>query len=149
MTPENFIKAKLADYAWAEAFDQGGVNGMLAVACVLRNRQRKGWWGGDWMAVINNAKDAAPYESTWPEPDLSRGDFRTVLQEIDDIYLGMYRDDLTGRDERDPKRKDGGLYYMNITAEGRTPRRWFEEKILADSKNHPRIAQVGMLYIFS
>ena len=142
-----FIKAKLAAFAYAEAAHCGGFDSMLAVACVVRNRVRKGWFGGDWLKVIANAGDAAslmyPPEVERPPilEDLTAPGFRRVLQEVDDIFLGMFKDTLT----------EGGLYYMNLThaEQGQVVRPWFAEKILRDPANHPRKAQVSMIQIFS
>lgn len=149
MTPETFIKARLAAFAYEEAADTGSANSMLAVACVMRNRVRKGWFSGDWMKVINAAKDSSPFALTErTEYDLNANAFRRALQEIDDVVTGLFEDDLTGHSLQ---RKDGGLYYMDAcyAEKGKTVRPWFEQKILKDTANHPRIAQVGMLYIFA
>lgn len=142
MSPENFVKAQIAQFAFEEVGHMGGFNQMLAVACILRNRVRKGWHGGNWIAVLNTAKESAAFD---PGPridfDLSSAAFRRVLQEIDEIYTGMFNDDLTNE----------GLYYFDTlhNEQNKTVRPWFAEKIIRDPANHPRIAQVGMLYIYA
>ena len=140
MSPENFVKAQIAAYAYNEAAHCGGHDAMVAVACVLRNRVKAGWFGGDWMEVLNHAEEAAPLTSTIaPTIALSNSSFRRLLEEVDDIFLGMYTDTMT----------EGGLYYFDVlhAQTGRDIRPWFKQKILQDQANHPRKAQVGMLLI--
>lgn len=142
MSPENFVKAWVAAFCHAEAAHCGGHDAMLAVACVLRNRVKKGWFGGDWLKVVDNAAEASALTpKTYTPIDLSDPGFRRLLQEVDDIFLGMYPDSYT----------EGGLYYMDALypTHGQQLKPWFQEKILQDGVNHPRKAQVGMLMIFS
>lgn len=118
----------------------GGHNAMLAVACCLRNRVA--WYNGDWGRMLNAAPDLAPCcapEHT--EINMGSGEFRRVLQEIDDIFTGIFTDDFTS----------GGVYYLDAlyADKGKAVRPWFRDKILGDPTNHRRVAQVGMLYIFS
>lgn len=139
MTAENFIKGQIAAFCYAEGAHAGGYQSMLAVACVLRNRRSKGWFGGNWLEIIAHAEESSAHELL-PQPaiKLESADFRRVLQEIDDIYTGTYSDELTA----------GGLYYLD-TLSGNPSRPWFQEKILEQPLNHRRVAQVGMMYIFS
>jgi hypothetical protein len=141
MTPEGFIRAQLAGYAYAEAFASGGYDSMLAVACVMRNRVRAGWHGGDWIANLNAAGEYQPFAPIEPFWVLTNPNFRRVLQEIDDVHTGVFEDAYTS----------GGLFYLDsgLLQSGRDLRAWFSEKILKDAANHPRIAQVGNLYIFA
>lgn len=139
MTPEGFVKAQVAAFVYAEAAECGGHDSMLAIACVLRNRVRKGWFGGNWIAVLEHAGDTASQPITFPASyDLTSKTFIRVLQEIDDIFLGVYVDTFT----------DGGLYYWD-SQKPAPPKPWFVEKILNDGPNHPRKAQVGTIYIFA
>lgn len=143
MTAENFVKGQIAAFCHAEAAHAGGYQAMLAVACVLRNRRRKGWFGGNWLEIIQNAEESSAYDlQPRPAIKLDSGDFRRVLQEIDDIYTGTYLDELTA----------GGLYYLDTLFQdtsGTPLRPWFQEKILQQPLNHRRVSQVGMMYIFS
>ena len=142
MTPENFVKAQVAAFVYAEAAHLGGYDAMLAVACVLQNRVKRGWFGGEWLKVIANASDTTALEGgPLRKVETFTPEFRRLLQEIDDIFLGTFADTFTA----------GGLYYMDFcyTEHGQTVRPWFQEKILRDQENHHRIAQVSMLQIFS
>jgi hypothetical protein len=159
VTADNYIKAEIVSFAASEAGPAAGIEQMLAIACVLFNRRKKGWHGGNWVQILNHAGDVSALE---PHPrkiaDLASPPIRRLLQQVDDIYTGMFNDDLTGV----PMAKDpitgsvragqvGGLYFLDAMWQerGETLRPWFQEKILGDQANHPRIAQVGMLYIFS
>ena len=143
MTPEQFIKGQLAAYAYQEAAHCGGFASMFAVAKVIRNRVRRGWKGGDWMAVLNGAADIQPFEQTIRvHPDLKNEMFRKVLLEVEDIYIATGDDQMTAN----------GLYYIDTMRAQANPeliRPWFRKHILGDQQNHPRVAQVGTLYIFS
>lgn len=120
---------------------------MLAVACIIRNRQRAGWYSGNWMQILNAASDVGPFEDLRHPPriDLTSALFRRVLEEVDDIYSGAFDDEMTGRSDL---HKDGALYYLD-TISTRPIREWFQEKIIRDSANHPRIAQVGTFILFA
>lgn len=142
-----FIRGQLAAYAHGEAAHAGGFECMLAVACIIRNRQRAGWYSGNWMQILNAASDVSAFvtPSIAPGIDLSSAMFRRVLQDVDDIYNGTFDDELTGRSQQ---HKDGALYYVN-TVDSRPIREWFQDKIIRDPDNHPRIAQVGPFLLFA
>lgn len=143
MTAENFIKGQIAAFCYAEAAHAGGYQGMLAIACILRNRRRKGWFGGSWLEIIAHAQESSAHELQAAAGfKLESPDFRRVLQEVDDIYTGTFTDELTA----------GGLYYLDtlfLDKPGLALRPWFQDKILQQPLNHRRVAQVGMMYIFS
>lgn len=139
MTPEMFIRGQIAAYAHAEGSLAGGFQGMLAIACIVRNRQMAGWYSGNWMHILNTAHDVSAHEERHrPSIDLTCPMFRRVLQEVDDIYTGTFDDDLTS-----------GAFYFLETNDTRPIRPWFQQKIIRDHANHPRIAQVGTLILFA
>lgn len=135
MTAEQFIKAQLAALAHREAAHLGGIDNMAAVVFVMRNRQRAGWFGGDWMAIIQNT--AAASAVIYPEsaPNLRDVNFRLLLQMIDDIYSGMAPDRMTM----------GALYYCELN---RVENAWFRDNVVRDPENHPRVANVGQVAFF-
>jgi hypothetical protein len=150
MIAEYFIKAEIASFAYHEAAHMGGHQAMVAVACILQNRVRAGWAAGDWQTILNLAEESSATEPRPRGPLDLTPHLRRVLQEIDEIYAGVYPDNMTtGLDEK--KKPVRGLYFMDALCESRgaTLRPWFREKILGDPYHHPRIAQVGMMYIFS
>lgn len=157
MTPENVIKAEIVQIAVHEAGPSAGYDQMAAIACVLRNRLKKGWQGGSWQEIIRHAGEVAPLEDRPRSPvvDLTRPDIRRLLADVDDIYSGMFKDTFTGIPEGTgtvlpAAKKIGGLYYADaLWQDFGVLRPWFQSKILNDPANHPRIAQVGTLYIFS
>lgn len=134
MTAETYIKAQLAALAHREAAHMGGVNNMLAVAFVMRNRQRAGWFGGDWMEIIHNAYKVAAAIYPPSAPNLRDLSFRSFLQQVDDIYTGMAQDAMT----------EGALYYCELH---RIERAWFHENILQHGQ-HERVANVGQVAFF-
>lgn len=137
MTFENYIKGQLVSFAVAEAFAHGGINNMLAVAQVIRNRVSAGWGGGDWMYVLRGVDKVRG--TAYPDPPLvNRNDinFRTLLQRIDDVY----------HNQTDGTMVEGALYYAelhNITEP------WFETNILANLESHPIVGKVGQVTFFS
>jgi hypothetical protein len=95
MTADNYIKAHLAAFAHTEASHHGGVENMLAVAFVIRNRQRAGWEGGNWMRILHAAKSAAGTYCQPSAPDLRDINFRMLLSQVDDIFSGLAVDKYT------------------------------------------------------
>lgn len=142
MTYENFIKARLVDFAVEEAFISGGVEAMLAVAQVLKNRVDAGWQGGDWRRVIRTAPNyrgtiQPGYVET--EVDPRDGNFRELMSRIDDVYHGTADDTNVNNDS------GKSLYYAELHNINRP---WFREHILEDLESHPRLASVGQLTFF-
>lgn len=139
MTGDQFVKGQLIAFAYQEAGHCGGIDSMLAVCYVLRNRVKAGWFGGDWMNVLNGVDQSSAYEYSRPEKvDISAEIFQRLLMRIDDIFQGAAEDTMTRE----------GLYYIETHDRGRTMREWFARKIIRDFTNHPRVAQVGMIQIY-
>jgi hypothetical protein len=124
-----------------DAYASGGVEAMLAVAQVIKNRVDAGWNGGEWLRVIEDAPERRgtepPHVHTHLDP--RDGNFRELLRRIDDVYYGT-ADDTNVNNE-----SGKSLYYAelhNITSD------WFREHILSDLESHPRLASVGQLTFF-
>jgi hypothetical protein len=141
MTYESYIKARLMDYVIVDAYASGGVEPMLAVAQVLKNRANAGWSGGDWIRIIESAPE---YRGT-VQPDMHThldprdGSFRELMRRIDDVYYG------TAEDSNVNTSTGKSLYYAELH---NINREWFRERILSDLETHPRIAVVGQLTFF-
>jgi Cell Wall Hydrolase len=141
VTYENYIKARLVDYAVNEAYHHGGIQGMCAVAQVIANRVNSGW--GEWKKVID---DAHNYSGTIVEPpDLDPKDltFRRMLTMVDDIYYGTADD--TNVNIEDDRGKTLALYYAELNS---IDRQWFSDNITGNIDMHPRLATVGPLTFF-
>lgn len=141
MTFESYIKSRLMDFVIEEAYANGGVEPMLAVAQVIANRVKAGWQGGDWLRVIDNAPE---YRGTLPNKnfvhvDPREGNFRELMRRIDEVYYG------TADDTNVNNRQGNSLYYAELHNINRD---WFSEHILNDLASHPRIAKVGQLTFF-
>ena len=139
MTYENYVKAKLVDLVIADAFVSGGVESMLAVAQVMKNRVDAGWEGGDWLRVIESAPDKRGTEQPHIHINAREGNFRELLRRIDDVYYGVAEDDNVNNDS------GKSLYYAELH---NINREWFQERILDDLDTHPRLATVGQLTFF-
>ena len=141
MRSDEFVQGQLALLAWREGH-KGGLNLMLAIAFMLRNRQKAGW--GDWLSIIKNY---ALYRATAVEPtldvefpDVRDRDFLTLLQAIDGICSGAAVDYLTTNQE-----KQGALYcgeLHNVT------RDWFLEKIVR-CPDHKRTTEIAGTTFFT
>lgn len=139
MTDENFIKGQLVGVAVREALRHGGYELPLAIAQVMANRVRAGWYGGDWLRVLigaaavagNPAQDMAPFN----RKDLV---FRTILHRIDDVYNGVAEDRIT----------NGALYYCELAAPIRP---WFQETIISypGREDHPITASFFPITFFA
>jgi len=145
VTYENYIKGMLATYAVEEAYRYGGVDCPLAVAQVLANRVKAGWFGGDWRKVILHAPEVRGTSYKTPfEYDTRESGFRQIITLIDDVYHGIA--DTSGVNIENENGSTPALYYCvlhHVTNE------WFRSNILQDLANHPRIAVVGQLTFFA
>lgn len=142
MTYENYLKSRLVDLVVAEAYANGGVEPMLAVAQVLANRVAAGWQGGDWLRVIHTAPE---YRGTDPAAsdvsiDPRDGNFRELMRRIDEVYHGTADDSNVNVEDRK------ALYYAELH---NINREWFSNTILSNLESHPRIATVGQLTFFA
>lgn len=141
MTYENYIKARLVDYAVNEAYHHGGIEGMCAVAQVIANRVAAGW--GEWKKVIDSAPNYTGTIVEPPEFDPRDITFRRMLSMVDDIYQGT--SDSTNVNIEDDRGRTVALYYAELN---NIDRAWFRDNITAYIDRHPRIATVGPLTFF-
>jgi hypothetical protein len=149
MDGSSFIKAEICRLAYLDGFSEG-LNGMMAISFVLRNRVNAGWWGGDWVNVLSHHKDYSyrtePYPDTIPDPRVFS--FQTLLQEIDGIFSGQRVDDITVpvQPSFQPSAYPKALYYAKLDSISNP---WFLESISRNTQQHSRVAQVGQLFFFS
>ena len=141
MTFESYIKSRLMDLVIDEAYTNGGVEPMIAVAQTIANRVKAGWQGGDWLRVIDSAPE---YRGTIPSKlftrvDPKEGSFRELMRRIDDVYYGVADDSNINSERGKP------LYYAEVH---NINREWFTTHILEDLDTHPRLAKVGQLTFF-
>jgi hypothetical protein len=134
MTLEIYTRAMMARFAISEGQRHGGVNNMLAVLHVLRNRVMAGW--GDWQEVIETAESrrATIYP---PTPiNVRTNDVRIILNRVDEIYTRVDQHDLTG----------GALFYFdqNFPME-----EWFKREIAGRHEEHTRVAHIGPVWFFT
>lgn len=133
MTLEMYTRALMARFAITEGQRHGGVNNMLAVLHVLRNRVLAGW--GDWQEVVDTA-DTRRGTIYGPTPiNVRTNDVRTILNRVDEIYTRVDQNDLTG----------GALFYVDQNC---PMEEWFTREIIGRPEDHKRVAHIGPVWFF-
>lgn len=157
MLGSDFLKAQLCLQAWRDGGSEG-INGALAVAFVIRYRQRAGWHGGNWVDLLSNHREYAAVNlpPQFDLPDPNNFTFGRLLQEIDGIFSGTREDDILTPNaalmgpivsfDGQPA-KPVPLYYGNLADPNL--REWFLENISRATDRHSLIATVGTLSFFS
>jgi len=123
----------MARFSIEEAQRYGGLNNMLAVAHVLRNRVMAGW--GDWTEVVQRAPEKKANVYTKEILNLRTGNVRAFLARIDDVYTRVDVTDLTG----------GALFYVDP---GRRIEDWFQNEVIERPDDHPRSAHIGPVWFY-
>lgn len=141
MTYENFIKAKMVQFAASEALHLGGWDGMCGVAQVLKNRVEAGW--GEWNVVLDTAPNYRGTILKPPKIDVRDVAFRRMLSLVDDIYHGIADDSNVNLETESGKRI--ALYYADLNNINRD---WFRDNVLSDLREHPHLTTVGPLTFF-
>lgn len=133
MNLDTFTRAKIAEFAIEQGARYGGVNNMLGVAQVLRNRVFQGW--GDWLEVAQTAP--AKCGTIYPKdiPNIRTGNVRVFLNRLDELYTSEISEDLTG----------GALFYID-PAFPIEP--WFKKEVLEAPDDHPRSSHIGPVWFF-
>jgi hypothetical protein len=123
----------LARFAMEEGAEYGGVNNMLAVAHVLRNRVFAGW--GDWVEVVTRAHEKRANTPFVSVPNLRTNNARVLLNRIDEVYTRADASDLTG----------GALFYVDPAKHLAD---WFKREVLEKPEEHPRVAHIGPVWFY-
>ena len=150
----DFIKSQLALTCWRDGKEEG-LNAMLGISFVIRNRVRSGWFGGDWLQILSHHHEwsANPEAYNTNElPDTRVLSFMMLLQQLDGIFSGAVDDNITIK-------RDGvanqislsgpppiALYYARcdqITSD------WFLTNISRRGDIHPKIASTGLISFFA
>lgn len=139
MNLDTYVRAQMARFAIEEGARHGGVNNMLAVVHVLRNRVFAG--AGDWVEVIERAPERRavmypPLDSKARSALMRSGNVRTLLNRIDEIYTKQDISDLTG----------GALWYFEP---GFELAEWFKREVIERPEDHARTAHIGPVWFFS
>lgn len=134
MTLDTYTRAIMVRFAVQEGQRHGGVNNMLAVLHVLRNRVLAGW--GDWQEVVESAELRRGTVYPLTKTNVRTNDVRVVLNRVDEIYTKADATDLTG----------GALFYVdqNFPMEA-----WFTREILGKPDDHKRVAHIGPVWFFT
>lgn len=135
MTLESFLKGQIAAHAIHEGFRHGGVENMIAVAQVLRNRYTSGWQGGDWMRILEAAEGHAGTLYPREAARIRDTQIRLFLQRLDDVFTGNEEDHT-----------NGALFYCELHNLNGT---WFKANVLAHKEDHRQVAKIGPVTFFS
>jgi hypothetical protein len=134
----DYEKAILALCLWRED-RSGGLEGMKAVGCCIRNRVSK--WGWSYTKAIEGKNQFSSISvlgdtQTILYPPVNDPLFTQVLSLVEDIYDNSLVDVTMG-----------ALYYCSnpstIPQDG-----WFAKNILQDPTNHPLIGVFGSQYYY-
>jgi len=133
MNLETYTRAQMARFAIEEGARHGGLNNMLAIVHVLRNRVFAGW--GDWVDVVERAPEKRATIYPLEKFSVKSNNVRLLLSRIDDIYARTDQVDLTG----------GALFYVdqNMPMEN-----WFEREVIGNPEEHRRTAHIGPVWFF-
>jgi hypothetical protein len=123
----------MAQFAIEEGERHGGVNNMMAIAYVLRNRVFAGW--GDWLEVVQRAPEKRVTLYDPYIPNLRSSNVRALLNRIDEVYTRADVSDITG----------GALFYFEPN---QPAAEWFTREILKRPEDHPRSAHIGPVWFF-
>lgn len=142
MTVADFEMAIASLLSWREE-RSNGINGMLGVLFVVRNRLKALWNGGDWCKIIAahnqfSSMSVLGDSQTVAYPDVRDPSFLQLLQTVDSVYDDSRKDVLT----------NGALYYADMASPGYTKGGWFDRVIVGDPAKHPRAAQIGTTTYF-
>lgn len=142
MTTQDYEKSLACLLAWREE-RSNGLNGMLAVLHVIRNRMASRKFGKSWSDVIAghhqfSSMTVAGDSQTVAYPEPRDPVFQKLLLLVDGIYDGMTQDKLTLN----------SLYYADLGSPSFNPDGWFAKVILADPEKYPRVAQIGTTTYF-
>jgi hypothetical protein len=134
VTIETYTRAMMVRIAVEEGQRHGGVNNMLAILHVLRNRVMAGW--GDWQEVAETAESRRGNIYPPTKPNMRSNDVRVVLNRVDEIYTRADTTDLVG----------GALFYVdqNFPIE-----EWFTREIIGHPDEHKRVAHIGPVWFFT
>ena len=117
----------LATCLWGEARGEGHC-GMVAVGCVIRNRTIA--WRETLQSVILGKNQFTSMAGNGPDIPYGDPQYADALSIAADILAGEIAcPDIT----------NGACYYANLAIANSG---WFETAIVADSKNHPQVAQI-------
>lgn len=155
MNITDYVVSQLATFAWREGkrLSPGSRDAMLGIAQVIRNRVRQGWEGGDWLKLLQKAPNFSASLTEEHDnvslPDINDGDFRWLIQQVEQLYSGFAPDTTSGASTRDlgASRYDavhkaapidvpkGALFYCDLN---KITKPWFMEKIVREKEQHPR-----------
>lgn len=133
MNLETYTRAQMARFAIEEAERYGGINNMLAVLHVLRNRVFAGW--GDWAEVTSRAAERRGTLYPQQHHNLRTNNVRVILNRVDEIYSRTDLVDLTG----------GALFYVDPTFPIEP---WFQKEVIDRPQDHARVAHIGPVWFF-
>jgi len=150
MDGSSFIKSHIATVAYTEGF-RDGIDGMRAVCFALRNRFDACWWNSSWPELLNHYRDIYPRAYSRDErieiPDPRIYSFQQILQEVDGIFDGTRKDDVTVPKETVLSKPASPVLWWARLNEIDSEE--FLEQISRRPDIHPRVAVVGSMTFFA
>lgn len=152
MKSDNFIIGQLARISYIDGH-MDGLNGMLGISFVIRNRVRSGWWDGSWSDVLTHHRDYSYRVELMDDiiPDTRHHNFNQFLMQVDNIFNGSLDDFITIKQGGDvnqlfkSQRPPVALYYARLNE---ITSNSFLNNISRRPDLHPLVAQVGSLSFF-
>jgi len=152
MTHNESQKALLVHFAVREVGPKGSLEQMKVVCYCLRNRVRAGW--GDWMEVVEHAKDVAAHEAAvYPYLDANSRSYQMLLQAVDDIYYAQpkveswngVKIDQDAQGDTIESAVGSGMYWRFLD---RPLRPWFQQNIVDQKKEHAERSSMGLMLVY-
>ena len=130
---DDFQKSQLVLTGWRHGQFYGGHLAPCMVMSCLANRQRLGW--GTWLEILDSIpKYAATIEQPTGTPSIWEPNFVRLLHEVESIFDGS-------RDYA-----NGAVYWADTAKPITNP--WFQEKILGNLQDHPKVGDMNSLMLF-
>jgi hypothetical protein len=119
-------------HGWRWGREYGGHLAACMVMSCIANRVRLGW--GNWLEMIDRIPAySAQIDMPTGTPSIWEPNFVRLLHEVESIYDGTQ------------DYSKGALYWCDLR---RIETEFFRDKILKNTAQHPRIADMGTLTLF-
>jgi hypothetical protein len=147
MTPSEFQRAMLAQFALRAAGEGASGEQARAIAICVRNRVKLGMFD----SILRAVEESEQYEANLPSMrvklDLENRTTQRFIRDIDDVYF----------DNRDPNNKPEALSSDLMDSLGKsvfwgflnqpfTP--WFRENVIDNPDLHPMRCQMGLMMFY-
>lgn len=142
LSPAGYLLYLACTLAWREE-RSNGLNGMMGVLFVLRNRVKKEFFGGSlYKNIIQHGQFSSMTivgdSQTVAYPDPADPTFQKLMSMAPSILSGANEGDITA----------GALYYADLGSPAYVKGGWFD-KTIVNSSQHERTAAIGSTLYFN